>query len=136
MDASSVPFRPPSSPQDAHRRIESLRAKVETIQRELSPPAEPSSSRTARRWKRDTLAALMERRKELEFLQEWLRTHQAETTAGTLDVDLDDCEAILRVANDLIQTLRTEGRAQLSKFEGDMADLVRYYVLERGPEKK
>jgi hypothetical protein len=128
-------FDRPESPKEAKERLASLRTQVQNIQRKMSNRGTSSNSTqtaTATRWHDITLQTLIEGKRELEYLEEWLRRHRIQKTAETLDVDLNDPDDVIRVANTLIQALKTEGRVDLTKFESDMVDLIRFHALNEG----
>lgn len=128
----TVTFDAPDSPQEARQRLSELRDHIQDIQNKLASHApNGTGSATSSRWHDVTLRALLERKQELEHLQEWLHKNQIQKTAETLEVDLDRADDVIRVANNLIQTLKNENRAELTEFETRMVDLVRFYVLEK-----
>jgi len=127
-----VTFDTPDSPQEARQRLSELRDHIRDIQNKLaSHTPNGTGSATSSRWQDVALRALLERKQELEHLQEWLHKSQIQKTAETLEVDLDQADDVIRVANNLIQTLQNENRAELTEFETRMVDLVRFYVLEK-----
>ena len=125
-------FDCPESPQEARKRLSALRTQVQSIQRKLANRStSPNDTRTATatRWHDITLQTLLEGKRELAYLEEWLHNHQIRRTAETLEVDLDNPDDVIRVANTLIQALRTEDRVDLTEFETRMVDLIRFYAF-------
>lgn len=138
-EGDSISFDIPDSPRDARERIEKLRDDVEAIKLQLADPDKRKSSGKRMnseqylKWRRGALKAKTAKERELRFLKRWLHERRLKAKATKFDVDPQEPESLLALANNLLQDLKRRDGCEFGEMEYAMADLIRDYFTGMNP---